>query len=149
MSLVFASILDTAVLGNIEKPKPMPVGSYQVLIKSLETGKTKSDKKTDYLRIHAETVQPLSDVNEEELAAFGPVNGKKVSFDFYLTEATLWRLNEFIVDHVGLDQLRGVALSQAIPELVNNTVGITVAHRRDERKPDDVYLDVTKTFRIN
>lgn len=142
----FQSILANATIGEIEKPKPVPEGSYVALIKGVEYGETKSDKKTPYARVNLELVQALSDVNEASLSAFGPVTGKKMRLDFYLTEEALFRLQDFILDDIGLD-MKGMTLDQALPQIINNQVGVKIRHKFDEKDATKVYTEVEKTFK--
>lgn len=143
----FADILKNATVGEIEKPKPMPEGSYQALIKSIETGQTTGEKQTPYLQVNMEIVGALDDVDQAALQAFGPVNGKKVKTEFYLTDDALFRLQDFILDHVGLD-LKGQTLDQAVGQLVNNTVGVHMKHSISKKDNVTVYSNVDKTFSL-
>lgn len=147
----FAEILKGATLGEIERPKPVPVGSYQALIKSVTFGNTTGEKKTPYARIELELAAPLDDVNQVDLEEFtkkhGAISTKKVKTDFYLTENSLFMLQDFVLTHVGLD-MKGMTLDQALPQIVNNTVGVTISHRQDDKKPEVVYAEVKGTFAL-
>jgi len=148
----FAEILKGAKLGEIEKPKPLPIGSYQAMIKTIEYGETMGDKKTPYVRFNVETVQHMDDVNEVDIENAGgaeKLRGKKLRVDFFLTPDAMYRLQDFVIEHVGLDSLKGVDLDQAIPQLVNNLVGIKVKHRPDKNDPEMLYAEVERTFNPN
>lgn len=148
MAANFQSILAGATLGEIEKPKPLPVGSYQALIKSFEFGESKQ-KQTPYVRVNMEIVAPMSDVNEADLEMFGglaKLQGKKIKHDFYLTDASMFMLQEFVLDHVGLD-LKGMSLDQGLPQIQNQVVGVRIQHRPDDKKPDIIYAEVAGTFK--
>lgn len=145
---LFTNILSQAKLGEIERPKPIPAGSYIALIKSWTFDKTKSEKQTPFARVELELKAPLSDVNEADLAEFGSVDGKKVKHDFYLTENALFGLQTFILEHVGLD-LKGMSLDQALPQSVNNQVGAKIKHELDQKNPEIVYARVDGTFSPN
>lgn len=147
----FSSILDKAILGEIERPKPIPVGSYSAVIRSIEHGETKSEKRTKYVRVLLELTGFLSDVNEVDLAEAGgweKLNGKKLRLDFYITEDSTYRLQDFILKDVGLD-LRGMSLSQGIAQLVNAQVGVHIAHNLDKKDPSKVYSEIDRTFNLN
>lgn len=144
----FANILQNATLGEIEKPKPLPVGSYVALIKQVEYGETTGEKKTPFARVNMEIVSPLSDVNEADLEEFGSVTGKKFKTDFYLTEDALFRLQDFVLEHVGLD-MRGMNLDQALPQIVNNQVGIKIKHEVSKRDNTTIFAVVDATFNPN
>lgn len=145
---VFTSILSNAKLGEIERPKPLPAGSYVALIKTWTFDQTKSEKKTPFARVELEIKAALDDVNQVDLEEFGSVDGKKVKHDFYLTENSLFGLQQFVLEHVGLD-LQGMSLDQALPQTVNNQVGVKIKHEIDKNNPEIVYARVDGTFNPN
>lgn len=150
MKANFAEILGNAKVGEIERPKPLPIGDYAVLIKGVEYGETNGEKKTPYARFALEVVQPLDSVSEGDIELAGglsKITGKKLKVDFFLTPDSLFRLQDFITEHVKLD-LAGVSLDQAIPQLINNQVGVKVKHRPDSRDPETVYAEVERTFAL-
>lgn len=142
----FSEILQNATLGEIEKPKPIPIGGYEAKITKIEFDES-SKKKTPFARFHFEIVQALEDVDEDDLEEFGEVAGKKTKTDFYLTEAALHMLQEFILYHVGLD-VEGTSLEEAIPQCQNNVVGIRMGHQISEKDNETVFANVTATFSL-
>ncbi len=138
MTTDFQSILAGAKLGEIEKPKPLPTGSYIGLIKSVAYDVSRGEKKTPFARINIELIQALDDVNQDDLASAGGVQGKKTKVDFYLTDDALFRLQEFVLDHVGLDS-RGVSLDQALPMLQNMPVGVSLKQEVSQKDPSVIY----------
>ena len=140
----FSEILSSAKLGEIEKPKPMPIGSYEANIVKIEFDKS-SQKKTPLVRFHFSIVQALEDVSEDDLEEFGDVVGKKAKTDFYLTDAALHMLQDFILYHVGLD-IEGTSLEEAIPQCQNNVVGIRIKHEISQRDNETVFAVVDATF---
>ena len=143
----FNEILNNAVLGEIEKPKPVPVGSYEALIIGTEF-KESQKKKTKMLEVQFELVAPQDDVNEVDLEEYGDsVAGKKLKMPFFLTEDSIFRLQDFILEHVGLE-LKGSTLDEAIPQLVNHPVGLRVTHEISQ-DGETVYVKATKTFALS
>lgn len=138
----FTQLLDNN-LGEIEKPKPMPQGSYVAIIKKSEFDKS-SKKQTPFVRYHLELVQALDDVDEEDLQEFGEVAGKTTRVDFYLTEGALFQLQDFLLYHVGLD-MEGKPLKEAIPEAINQQVGVRIKHEHSE-DGQNTYARVDGTF---
>ncbi len=144
--LNFTELLQAATLGEIEKPKPVPVGSYETKIEKVEFDES-SQKKTPLVRFWHEILQPLDDVSEEDLEAYGSVVGKKIKTDFYLTEAALHMLQDYILNHVGLD-LSGTTLEQAIPQCVQNAVGIRIKHEISQRDGETIFAVIDSTFNV-
>lgn len=101
----FGSILDKPSK-SIEKPKPMPQGTYVCLIRGLPLeGKSKSG--TEYQEFKFEVIQPLQDVSDEAIEASGGVVGKtfpNYATRFYTTDDSLWRLKKFLVDDLELEE---------------------------------------------
>lgn len=120
----FTELLSTSKLGEIEKPKPLPPGSYVALVKRQEYDKS-SKKQTPLARFYLEVQSAMEDVDAEALAAFGDVKGKTLKHDLYITESSLFMLQDFVLNHIGLD-LEGKSLEEAIPECVNQLVGVRV-----------------------
>jgi len=139
----FTELLGSATLGSIEKPKPLPQGSYVAIIKKSEYDKS-SKKQTPFVRFHMDIVQAMEDVDEAALEAYGDVSGKSIRTDFYLTEGALFQLQDFILYHIGLD-LTGQTLEQAIPECVNQQVGVRIEHEASQ-DGQNFYARVKETF---
>lgn len=144
----FASILAGATLGSIEKPKPLPAGGYIAVVKNVEFGESKGEKKTPYARVNFELLQALDDVDQAELEAAGGINGKKVRTDFYLTDASLFRFQDFILKDCALE-LNGMTLDQAIPQLTNQTCGVRIKQEISTKNAEDIFAIVDGTFNPN
>ena len=143
----FTSMLDAQPIDEIEKPKPLPEGSYQARIVKIENGETR-EKKTKYVRFNFEVVQPLEDVDEDALETFGDVAGKKVRTDFYVTENSLFMLKDFVLYHVGIEPEDGVdRLSPLVSECQNQEVGIKIKHEISN-DGQNTYAVVDGTFNL-
>lgn len=149
----FTSILAGMTMGEMEKPKPLPVGSYAGLITGLEYVEVKKRDNSgtaNKVVVKGKIVAPLSDVDAAAIEAFGGMPklvDKPFKIDFFLTPESAWRLQEFVLEHVELD-LRGQTFDQGLPQIVNNQVGIHINHRPDDKKPDVIYSEVDKTFKM-
>lgn len=141
----FTEILQGATLGEIEKPKPLPVGSYVAKIIGSSYDKAKNENKTPFVRFNLEVVNALSDVDEGDLEAFGEIAGKKTKVDLYLTDAALHMLQDFLLVHVGLEA-EGMSLEIAIPEAQNNLVGIYIEHEVSKQDNETIFARVGRTF---
>lgn len=129
---------------EVERPKPRPAGHYIALITGHEFGES-SKKKTPYVRYAVKLMEALSDVDEEMLEEAGGFEDAKMSVDFYVTENSLFRLKEFLADHVGLE-MDNRPLKEGIPEAVNNQVGVVVEHEISTQSPEDVFARIRRTF---
>lgn len=148
MTADFSSILSNAKLGEIEKPKPVPVGSYLAMVKNVEFKEGTGEKKTPFARVNLELVSAMEDVDQDALASAGGLQNKRTKVDFYLTDQAMFRLQDFILKDCALE-LNGMSLDQAIPQLTNQQVGVKIKHEVSTRDPDTVYAIVDSTFNPN
>lgn len=156
MAIDVAAVLGSAKLEEIEKPKPLPEGNFQAKINKhfYEEVKMKDGDVKLKAVYQVEPVMAYDNVDEEELTAFGDLKKAKLRVEFWFdpkpgadNQSVQWRVKNFLTDHVGLELDGAVSLEQAMPMAVNNYVGITVKHTRDEKKPDSVFANVESTFR--
>jgi hypothetical protein len=109
----FSSILDRPS-GEIKRPPPMPTGTYVWVTKGLPRLDKSSQKQTDFAEFTVAAVASLDDVDQEALQAIGGLAGKETTITFYLTEKSAYRLTEFMVDDLGIDNEGGTKSSRAM-----------------------------------
>ena len=138
----FASILDRAP-SEIEKPKPLPQGSYITSIVGQPRHDKSSQKQTPLVEFQHKIISAGDDVDADELEAYltMPDKTKKKLSDiilknvYYTTDNAAWRLKDFL-KHCGLnmgDEETGEAgdydsLRQAVEDTPGKQVGIYVKH---------------------
>ncbi len=137
----FGSILDRAP-SEIEKPKPLPQGSYITQIVGQPRFDKSSKKRTEFVEFTHKLLQAQDDVDEDELKALGGVKDKVMKNTFYLTESAAWRLKEFL-GHCGIEE--GDSLREMIEETPGKQVGIFVNHEASQ-DGTSVFARVGKTF---
>lgn len=129
----FGSILDKPSK-SIDKPKPLPRGTYVLLVRGLPTqGKSKTG--TEYEEFCLEIVQPLQDVSDEAIEACGGVVGKTLpnfATRFYLTEDSVWRLKKFLVDDLELEEG-----DKSIREMLSEVAGKQVVGNLEHEPTND------------
>jgi hypothetical protein len=126
----FQSILNTKV-DEAEAPKPLPEGTYLGRVSGHEFGES-SQKKTPYCRIHCQPTEAMDDVDEEALNAVlaqveNDLSRRTLREDFYLTENALFRLREFLENHLKLET-GGRPFAEVIPEMDGQFVKFRVYH---------------------
>ncbi len=130
----FGSLLDKAP-SEIERPKPGPEGSYLWVVQGLPRMDKSSKKQTEFVEFTLKCVQAGDDVDPDALELFlsMPDGSKKPLGDFtqratfYLTDASLWRLKDFL-GYCGIDLDEAESLRQAIEETPNCQVVGYVKH---------------------
>ena len=105
----FASVLDRPS-DSIERPRPLPVGTYLWATKD-QPKQDKAKTGTEYVEFTCIPLQAGEDVDAEALQecltnkATGevkPLGSKTRRLTFYLTEDSIYRLNDFLT-HLGVE----------------------------------------------
>lgn len=100
----FGAILDKPS-NEIERPKPLPVGSYHCVIASLPKMDKSTKKGTEYVEFTANILAALEDVDKEALEQVGGIQGKQITTTYYLTEKSAYRLKEFLINDLQIDEM--------------------------------------------
>lgn len=128
---VFSSILDKAP-ADVKPPETLPVGSYLCTVQGLPRHDKSTKKGTPFIEYTLIIQQPMDDVDEDALNAFGDVKGKPIKATFYDTEQAGYRIKEFF-EHCGLD----TESVDTLRELVDSPNGCQViAHLKHEASDD-------------
>lgn len=144
------TLLDEAP-DHVERPKPLPIGTYLAVVGRWETGES-SKKKTPFVRFPLRFIQAYDDVDPDELAACGGVDGKNARTDFFMTEDAIYRLDAFH-EHCGLDLEEPLSRKARNDEVMNAQVGVVIGHRYPQDAegkdiPDSVpFMEVTRTLK--
>lgn len=137
------SALLSKTADEVVKPPPMPGGTYLTMITGHEFGQS-SQKKTDFIQFNLRYVEAAEDVDEDELKEIPNFTERKGQVKFYLTEDALWRLTEFLQEHVGIEG-SGRAINEMIPETMNQPVGVYVTQQLNAEK-GETYSVVDRTL---
>ena len=139
----FASILDRAP-SEIEKPKPLPQGSYITVLVGQPRFDKSTKKQTDFVEFQHKLLSAQDDVDEDELKALGGIKDKVMKNTFYLTEGATWRLKEFL-EHCGIDMDEVESLREAVEQTPGKQVGVFVNHEASQ-DGTSVFARIGKTF---
>jgi hypothetical protein len=113
---------------SIEKPKPLPAGTYTGTINKYEYGKSK-EKKTPYVRYFLQINEAGEDVDPVELDGVD-LSKKQLRRDYYLTDDAEYRVKE-LWESCGIDGT-GRSLGEILPDLIGCSVIIEVTQRNSE-----------------
>lgn len=139
----FGSILDRPS-SEIERPKPLPVGTYVCVVKGLPRYDKSSKKLTDFVEFTLQPLQAGDDVDQEALQEMGGFVNKTLRATFYITEDAAWRLKKFLSD-LGHDvDDEKTSLRQMISESAGLQVVVTVTHTSSD-DGSAVYANVGMT----
>lgn len=141
MAVDFSKILSKQAAA-LEKPKPLPVGTYLCnnpqLPKFIGVGK----QETPCAEFGLVVLAPGDDVDAQALTDFGDWKGKNIRHRMFLTEATEWRTKEELKEAFGIEEGEKT-LGQMFNETVNKQVYVTIKHRPNE-DGTDLYMEVEK-----
>jgi hypothetical protein len=128
---------------EVERPKPYPVGTYLCMVDGpAQFGKV-GQNQTDVIDFNLKINQPIEDVDQQAVADMGGVAGKRTRVRFFLTEAAIWRLDDFLINHLGIDDA-GISTKERIAMAPGRPVLATIKHRTS---PDgaQVFAEVGST----
>jgi hypothetical protein len=148
-----SSILDRAGT-EIERPRPLPPGTYRAIVTGAPRFDKSTKKGTDYVEFTVKFIAAEEDVDEDDLAHAltkpsgdtVPLTEKTTRITFYLTEDAAWRLKDFL-KHCGVyDE------SQSLRQMIANTQNAEVLVSMKHTPSDDgeaVYANVAKTAAVS
>ncbi|HLP67270.1 MAG TPA: hypothetical protein VK181_07105 [Rhizobium sp.] len=149
----FSDALDRS-MDDIKRPPPLPVGNYIFRIAKVPEAPREIEGKTfEILKFPCQVVSAMDDVDPDDLAAFGKVEGAPISMDFIFNtdpneerayELTLNRLKEFLA-RAGVE---GATMKEQIARCANAQFIGEVAHRADQNDANNVYPEIRKTAAV-
>lgn len=137
----FSDILDKPAT-EIERPKPLPVGTYTWVVRGLPRYDKSTKKGTPYAEFTLECLGPGDDVDVEALEEAGGFTGKTLRLTFYLTEEAAYRAKDFAID-CGVE-IEGLTLGQMLEACNGCQVLAEVRHQASE-DGERIYAQIGKT----
>lgn len=114
--------------GEAKRPKALPVGDYQGVIKSHEVGDNNKNK-TPYVRLGIALTEWPENFTAEDIPEGVELGKRTLRKDFFLTEDSLWRLDECIRS-CGVES-NGRPYEEVLPELVGQPIKVEIKHYRN------------------
>lgn len=150
----FESILDTPVAA-VERPAPMPAGTYDVIVRGQYEEGQSTQKKTPFVRFTYVFQAPGEDVDADELAevltskdgTVHPLSEKTIKDTYYTTPDALFRLTECL-ERMGIEDLENKSIRQALAETPNCSLRIVVSHRASE-DGEQIFAEVKRTMKAD
>lgn len=124
----FTSVLDKPA-ADIEKPKPMPLGTYMAVVQGLPKLREVGQDKSKVIDFNLKLIAPAKDVDQQKLAEWGDLSQARPlqKSVFYDTPDGQWALTQFLTDHLGIDAGRK-SLREMLPESVGKQCLATLKH---------------------
>lgn len=130
MAVDFSKILSKQT-SAIEKPKPLPIGTYICNNPQLPKFQGIGKNETPAATFNFVVLAPGEDVDMEQLQAYGEWKGKSLRFNMFLTENSEYRTMEELTTVFGIEQ-EGKNLGQMFNETINKQVLVSIRHRPSE-----------------
>lgn len=140
----FTSLLSKPA-SEIERPKPLPQGSYTAVVAGMPRFDKSRKKQTDFAEFTLNLLAAGEDVDADELKEAGGIEGKSIKATYYITENSLFMLKEFL-QSCGIEE-EGKSLQQMIDETPNCQVGINIRHEASD-DGQSIFARVGKTFPV-
>lgn len=144
MATNFTDILSKSA-DAIEKPKPLPVGTYICMIDGpaefVEVGQNETPAANLKLRPLAADV----DVDQGLLAEQGGIGERRIRHTLYLSEDALWRAKEFF-ENCGIPA-EGKTLKELFAALPNQQIKVVIKHQ-PSKDGTEMYANVARTLAV-
>jgi len=143
----FASALETRA-NDVEKPPALPQGTYIWSVRKIPTFTKSNSGDWNIVEFQVIPVSAESDVDPDELEAFGSLGGgvNRVSFMFPTdpdkeadVKKTLYRLRQFLTNTLRVEAEDDSTMRQLLDASVNHQFLASATWRQDG---DDTYVDV-------
>jgi len=149
----FESILDQRA-DEVERPKPLPAGTYDVLVKGMPEHGVSSKQRTPFVRFTYILQAAGEDVDEDELAELlTNSKGEKVALSdrsirdtYYTTPDAMFRLTDALTA-MGIE-LEEKTIRAALDETPNASLRILVGHRPSE-DGQQVFAEVKRVMKAD
>jgi len=135
MSQVDLSHLLGKSIGEVEKPKPFPMGHYGWVIASFSIVES-TKKKTPGVEFVCKMTEAKDDVDQDELALVKNASERSQKLTFWLTEDSLWRLKEFCVLLGITSEDDDRPLGEILPEATSQQFVARIVHETIEGTTD-------------
>lgn len=126
MAVDFSKILGKQAEA-IEKPKPMPVGTYVAVNQKLPEFQGIGKNETPGANFTLVILAPTEDVDLDQLKEYGDIKGKSVRYTQWLSELSEHRSKEELKNAFDIDET-GKTLGQMYNETINKQVLVTISH---------------------
>jgi hypothetical protein len=111
--------------GEAKKPKALPIGDYEGVVKSYELGDSNKNK-TPYLRVTLVLTAWPQQFTAVDIPEDVELSKRQLRKDIYITEDALWRLDE-LIRSCGIIP-NGRPYEEVLPELIGQPVMVDVRH---------------------
>lgn len=134
---------------DIKPPKTIPVGTYLAIVDGQGQFVKVGKQQTDAWKATYKLIQAQTDV--DQAALLEALEGKalsdvKISQNWFITEAAVYRLKDFLVESLGIEEgTKG--LGEMIPEAMGKQLYLSIGHRPSE-DGKQIFAEVKSTAKV-
>lgn len=134
----FSSILDRPA-SEIERPKPLPVGTFLTILQGMPRHDKSAKKATPFVEFTHKIISAGEDVSEDDLKTYltnkdGSVKNLQdvtIKNTFYITEGSAFMLKDFL-KNLDFDVESDESLRQQLDQTPGRQVYITIKHEASQ-----------------
>lgn len=116
--------------GEAKRPKALPIGDYQGVIKSHEVGDNNKNH-TPYVRFGIVLTEWPENFSGDDIPQDVDLSKRQLRKDLFLTEDSLWRLDE-LIRSCGIEA-NGRPYEEVVPELIGQPIKVEIKHYRNQQ----------------
>jgi hypothetical protein len=125
----FADILNVPV-NSANPPKPLPPGEYLGVINGVPEPAKRGPKETECVLFSVKLARPI---NVDQQALNEALDGKslsdvKLTHTVWITPDSVWRLKQFLVDHLGITVTDTTTFSEALAYAPGKELKVIISH---------------------
>lgn len=153
----FAETLETKT-GDIERPALLPAGTYRWVVEKVpETDVVGQNDQYDVVNFSLRCLEARDDVDPDALEEFGgDLNNVRMRFSFlfdredkHRAEQSLYRLKQFLENHLAIDGAEDMTLKQALNESVNHQCFGYVRWKQNKQNPELQDAEISRTAPVD
>lgn len=138
---------------EVERPKPLAVGTYQCMVKGHPEQGESTQKKTPFVRFLLQPMAVGDDVDKELLTealtkkdgTVTALSDKTIRATYYITPDAIWRLQAFL-EHLGFELDGKQSMEQMIAESNGRQCLATLKHTMND--DGSVFAELASTARV-
>lgn len=144
MSANFSDVLNKK-LDTVEKPKPLPAGTYFALINAAPDIKPRGQNNNLAAEFTFKILQPTEDVDAEALAEQGGIRDRTLRYTLWLTDDALWRAKQFI-ENCGVEDT-DISLTQGLQACIGAQVKVLVK-QVPSKDGEELFANIDKVLKV-
>lgn len=145
---------------EIERPPLAPMGTYRWVVSKMPEMDTIANGRFDVVDFTLKCLEPSEDVDPDAIAEYAAKAGAITSLvrrhrflfnteDEGAFNKTLFRLKQFLAQHLGVEGIDDISMKEALAESVNRHVLASIKWRPDPNDSEIMYDEIDRTAPVD